>query len=71
MSETPSDYTVNGRKVRTEVYTAAVRLRDFCMQFDKMTDEEKRICMNRVGQLSPVELATLYNFLAEWFGDKK
>jgi len=53
-------------KIRSEVFLAAQRLVAFCKQFKKMTEAEKKVCIERADALAPGLLTELYNALNEY-----
>lgn len=53
-------------KIRSEVFLAAQRLMTFCRQLDKMTEIEKKVCIERADRLAPGLLCELYNALNEY-----
>lgn len=53
-------------KIRSEVFLAAQRLVAFCKQFKKMTEAEKKACIERADALAPGLLCELYNALNEY-----
>ncbi len=53
-------------KIRSEVFLAAQRLMTFCKQLDKMTETEKKVCIERADALAPGLLPVLYNALNEY-----
>lgn len=53
-------------RIRSEVYLAAQRLMTFCRQLEKMTEVEKRSCIERADRIVPGLLCELYNALNEY-----
>lgn len=53
-------------KNNSKVMLAAQRLKQFCVQFDRMTEKEKKECIERVDMLVPELLPELYNSLNEY-----
>ncbi|WHH59189.1 hypothetical protein [Petroclostridium sp. X23] len=66
MSEQTPEYHVYGRTVRRETYLASQRLTEFLIQFDSMTEEEKKECIKRVDQLRPELLIQFYQALQQY-----
>lgn len=64
--EEQAPYIVKGKPINSEIMLAAQRLSQFCKQFDKMTEEEKQACIERVNQKTPGLLTELYNILNEY-----
>lgn len=55
-------------KNNSKVMLAAQRLKQFCIQLDKMTEKEKKECIERVDKIAPGLLLELYNALNEYMG---
>lgn len=53
-------------KIRSEVFLAAQRLVTFCRQLEKMTNAERKVCIERADHLAPGLLPELYNALNEY-----
>ena len=64
--EEQAPYIVKGKPKNSEVMLAVQRLSQFCKQFDKMTEEEKQACIERVNQRTPRLLMELFNVLNEY-----
>ncbi len=62
MSEEKVRYE-SGSKPSREAMLAAERLKQFCKQFDKLSDTDKEACIKRVDTAVPGLLVELYNEL--------
>lgn len=68
MSEEKSVYNIKAEPIKRnrETMLAAQRLKQFCVQFDKMTEVEKKDCISRIDKLAPGLLVEFYNALNEY-----
>ena len=66
MSEEQALYIVNVTAKNSEVMLTAQKLKQFCTRFDKMNEEEKKSCIERVDALAPGLLVEFFNVLNEY-----
>jgi len=66
MSEEQAPYIVNVTAKNSEVMLTAQKLKQFCTRFDKMNEEERRRCIERVDKMAPGLLVVFFNALNEY-----
>lgn len=58
--------SIKEKQIKKEIFLASQRLAAFCKQLEKMSDIEKKFCIERTEQIVPELIPMLYGVLNEY-----